>query len=88
MPSVALLKICSLARGVRKQANEWTAGSMPPSASAAGLGDHVLLGDAALDEALREALAERDQPAVEVEVGVERDEPLARARPPSASAAP
>ena len=56
MPSVALLKTCSFARGVRKQANEWTAGSMPAERQRAGLGDHVLLGDPALDEALGEAL--------------------------------
>ena len=56
MPSVALLKTCSFGarrRGSRRTSG--TAGSRPPSASAAGLGDHVLLGDAALDEALREA---------------------------------
>ncbi len=35
------------------------------------LGNHVLLGDAALEEAIGKALAERDQPAVEYQVGVE-----------------
>ena len=41
----------------------------------AGLRDHVLLGDPALEEALREALPERDEPGVEPQVAVERDEP-------------
>jgi hypothetical protein len=41
----------------------------------AGLGNHVLLGDPALVEALREALAESDEAAVEPQVGVEDDEP-------------
>ncbi len=40
-----------------------------------GLRDHVLLGDPALEEAIREALAELDQPAVLAQVGVERDQP-------------
>ncbi len=41
----------------------------------AGLGDHVLLGDPALDEALGKALAKRDEARVEIEIGVERHEP-------------
>ena len=41
----------------------------------AGLRDHVLLGDPALVEALREALAEGDEAAVEPQVGIEDDEP-------------
>ena len=37
-----------------------------------GLRDHVLLGDAALEKTLREALAEFDQAGVLAQVGVER----------------
>ena len=44
----------------------------------AGHADHVLLGDAAFEEALREPLGEGDQPHVLDEVGVERDQ----VRPP------
>ena len=53
-----------------------------------GLRDHVLLGDPALEEAVGEALAERDQAGVEHEVGVERDEPRLALAPASASASP
>ena len=65
-----------LAGARRQEARERVDGGQHPAQrQRAGLRDHVLLGDPALDEALREALAERDQPAVEVQVGVERDEP-------------
>ena len=50
-------------------------GQHPAQCQRAGLADHVLLGDPAFDEALRESLAERDQSCVEVEVGVERYQP-------------
>ena len=40
----------------------------------AGLRDHVLLGDPALEEAVGESLAEGDEAAVEAKVGVEGDE--------------
>ena len=43
---------------------------------AAGLRDHVHLGDAAFDEAVGEFLLERDQPGIEHEVAVERDDAL------------
>ena len=61
----------------------------PPSAIAAGLRHHVLLGDAALDEALGEARrGTAIRPVVQDEVGVERDEPRVAARPASTSASP
>ena len=51
----------------------------PAKRHAAGLAHHVLLGDAALEEAIRETCSrERHQAHVENEVGVERDE----VRPP------
>ncbi len=43
---------------------------------AAGLRDHVHLGDAAFDEAVGEFLLERDQSGIEHEIAVERDDAL------------
>ena len=50
-------------------------GQKPCESHGAGLGNHVLLGDPALDEPVREAIPEGHQPAVENQVRVEGDEP-------------
>ena len=51
-------------------------GDEPLKRHAAGLRDHVHLGDAAFDEAGGEFLLERNQPGIEHEVAVERHDAL------------
>ena len=59
---------------LRKQAKEWTDRKEAAQRHGAGLGDHVLLGDAALDEAVRKLGPERHQARVQRQVAVKRDE--------------
>ncbi len=74
VPSVALLKICSFGRVERKQANEWQTGTSPLQGHRPRRRHHVLLGDAALEEAVGQLGAELDEARVQAQVGVERDD--------------
>ena len=68
-----------LVRARREEAGERVdGGDQPGQRHRAGLRDHVLLGDPALEETVGIPLAEGDEPGVEAEVGVERDEPRLR----------